>query len=188
MSNNPKCIQGPMGTFRNGYNDYLSNCVTNNEQVKAVRENLFSRAIDFKKELDDLKVSAEADIVEINGLIGSSGTVDNANKIAAYTKGLEEEAKRLKEQLAETEAKADALDQQFTDNKKNDGPPEAKPKVVVLQDYILAALALSYTFFSLIFLFLITKKANYSGTTFLLALALFVILGALIYSIVNYLA
>ncbi len=188
MSNNPKCVQGPMGTYRTGYNDYINNCVTNNDQVKAVRENLFSRAIDFKKELDDLKTGAEADIVEINGLIGSSGTVDNANKIATYTKGLEEEAKRLKEQLAEVEAKADALDQQFTDNKKNDGPPEERPKTVVLQDYVLAALALSYTFFALIFLFLITKKANYSGTTFLLASVLFIILGALIYSLVNYLA
>lgn len=177
-----------MGTLRTGYNDYIKSCVTNNEQVKAVRESLFTRAVNFKKEFENLKVGAEADIVEISGLIGSAGTVDNANKIAAYTAGLDEEAKKLREKIAEVEAKTDALDQQFTDNKKEAGELEARPKVVVLQDYILATLALSYTFFALIFLFLITKKANYSVTTFLLALSLFVILGALIFSLVNYLA
>jgi|LauGreDrversion4_2_1035121.scaffolds.fasta_scaffold283646_2 hypothetical protein len=188
MSNNTKCIQGPAGTLFNGYNDYINSCVKNNEQVKTVRESLFTRTIDFKKEFDTLKTAAQADITEITGLIGSAGTVDNANKIAAYTAGLDEEAKKLKEQLAEVEAKTEALEHQFTDDKKESDPPEAKPKIVVLQDYILAALALSYTFFALIFLFLITKKADYSVTTFLLALALFVILGALIYSLVHYLA
>ncbi len=188
MATNTKCIQGPAGTFFNGYNDYINSCVTNNGQLKEVRESLFTRTIDFKKEFDNLKTAAQADITEISGLIGSSGTVDNANKIAAYTAGLEEEAKKLRQQLAEVEAKTEALDQQFTDDKKEAGDPEAKPRVVVLQDYILAALALSYTFFALIFLFLITKKANYSVGTFLLTLSLFIILGALIFSLVSYLA
>lgn len=183
---NIQCAQKP-GSYWSGYNNYINTCV-NNPQVTQVRDNFFKGQINFESEFDNLRKTADSDIIEINNLMSSTGTVENANKIASYMKTMDAEERRLKEELAEAETKTEALNTQFVDQKMNEDGPKKKPYVIVLQDYILAALAISYLFFALIFTFLMTKKANYSFKTFILSLALFIVLGALIYSLIGYLA
>ena len=81
-------------------------------------------------------------------------------------------------------SKAEALNVTFNEYKQDNEEIQKKPKVIVLQDYILAAFALLFLLTAIIFIFYVTKKSGYSGKTFIMIVAFFALLGFFIASII----
>ncbi len=174
-----------VGQFSQGYNNYLDKCVPNNPIYKDKPFNYLNDTINFKKQFDDLKALAEAEVTEVEGLINSMSQNENMDK---YLAQLQEDEKKMKEEVQQTKEQVTAIDTEFAGKRGKNLESSGKPYLIVMQDYILAALAFSYLFFSLTSIMVLTKQANYSISTFMISLVFFVFLGLFIYSMVTSLA
>jgi hypothetical protein len=97
------------------------------------------------------------------------------------------EGERIKTEIQGRRTKADALNQQFVDDKLAAGNV-SKSKVMVLQDYILAGFAISYLFFAIVIVFYFTKYSEKPVRSFVTLTTLMVVVSAILYTWTSYLA
>lgn len=140
--------------------------------------------VDFAGEFANFKGLGDADIIDINNLIETSTSTTNFNSISDKLKS---EGGRIKSDIAERRKKVDALNQQFVDDKAGAGLI-TKPKVIVLQDYILAGFVISYLFFAVVVVYYFTKNSEKPFRSFLTLTTLMVIVSAILYTWTSYLA
>jgi lipopolysaccharide export LptBFGC system permease protein LptF len=160
--------------------EYVNACA-NSSAINNIRDNFIGQDVDFRSQFEDLKALSQSEITDIENLLGAMTNTNNANM---YLQKMSEEEKDLRKKMEEMKSKAEALNVTFNEHKQDNEEIKAKPRVIVLQDYVLAAFAIVFAVTSLVFIFYFTKKSGYSGKTFLLITALFVLLGFFITSII----
>ncbi len=189
MSQNAQCRRGTniatSGKLIQDNDNYLNTCVPQDPIYKDKPFNYLNNTINFKKQFEDLSALSAAEVNEIEGLINSMSQNENMDK---YLSQLEEDEKQMKVEVQQTKEQVAAIDTEFTGKKGKNLESSGKPYLIVMQDYILAALAFSYLFFSLTSIMVLTKQANYSISTFLISLVFFVFLGLFLYSMTTTLA
>lgn len=174
-----ECIPNT-GAAWNKNKEYINSCANTNA-INNIRNNFFGDNIDFKGQFEDLKALSQSEITEIEGLLGA---MTNTNNAAVYLQKMSEEEKELQKKLEEIRSKTEALNVSFSEKKQDDEEIKKTPRVIVLQDYVLASLAISYLVVSLIFIFYVTKISGYSIKTFILITAFFALLGFFIASLI----
>ncbi len=138
----------------------------------------------FAQSFDNAKSIALSEIGTIKRLLDNSHAIETIDK---SKKKLEEEIKEYSVKIAKHTTEREALDQQFVDERKT--PTKVKkPRVMVLQDYILAAFIISYILVALVGIAYVTSHGNSMIRSLLLSTAVFFVLGAIIYSAVLYIA
>ncbi len=160
--------------------EYINSCA-NTSAINNFRTNFFGENIDFRSQFEDLKALAQSEIKDIENLMGA---MTNTNNATMYLQKMGEEEKELRKKMEQMKSKAEAMNVSFNEYKQDNEEIKKKPRVIVLQDYVLAAFALVFLLTALIFIFYVTKKSGYSGKTFILVTALFALLGFFIASII----
>jgi hypothetical protein len=134
--------------------------------------------------ISSLKSIAQDNILSIENLINGSPDLTVLTKT-------EEQLAKNKEQMIKTKDKlernASAINQQFNDERGVQKVEKAS-KVMVLQDYILAAFTVSFAFFALVAIFYVVKQNEYSGKSMLIMTALMTVVAAILASWVLYMA
>jgi len=159
--------------------EYVNNCA-NTSTINNIRNNFIGQQVDFKSQFEDLKALSQSEIRDIENLLGD---MTNTNNASVYLQKMGEEEKEIQKKLDEMKSKAEALNVTFSEKKQDDESIKGKPRIIVLQDYVLAAFAIIFLVTSLIFIFYVTKKSGYSGKTFIMITAVFGLLGFFIASI-----
>ena len=95
--------------------------------------------------------------------------------------------KVLEDKVQSKQAQIDALNQQFVDERGDTGKVD-KPKVMVLQDWILAGFTVTYLFFVVVAILYVSSKSAYPGRAALAMIALMVVVSAVMYTWISYLA
>jgi hypothetical protein len=140
--------------------------------------------VDFAGEFANFKSLSDADMIDINNLISTSTSTANFNKIGDK---LKEEGTKIKTEIQNRRTKADAINQQFVDDKLAAGHV-SKSKVMVLQDYILAGFAIAFLFFAIVVVFYFTKYSEKPLRSFITLSTLMVVIAAILYTWTSYLA
>lgn len=158
-------------------------------QTLAVANRFFKReggkaTVDFTAEFANFKALSDADVIDIGNLINTSSSTANFNSIADKLKA---DGNRIKAEIAGRRLKAEAINQQFVEDKEIAGQV-SKSKVMILQDYVLAGFAISYLFFAVVVIFYFTKYSEKPMRTFLTLSTLMVIISAILYTWTSYLA
>lgn len=133
---------------------------------------------------DNLSTVAKADIENIRAMLNNSQAIDNIDSTKSK---LDAEIKEYDSQIAKHATEKDALDQQFIDERKTPSKIK-KPKVKILQDYILAAFVISYILAGFIGIVYFTSNAESWVSGLLLSTGIFIVFGGIIYSAVLYIA
>ncbi len=160
--------------------EYINTCA-NTSAINNIRNNFIGQQVDFRRQFEDLKALAQSEITDTENLMGAMTSTNNAS---SYLQKMAEEEKELRKKMDSMKSKAEALNVTFNEYKQDNEEIKKKPKVIVLQDYILAAFSLFYLLTSLIFIFYVTKKSGYSAKTFIMITAFFALLGFFIASII----
>ncbi len=140
--------------------------------------------VDFAGEFSNYTALSDADVLDITNLLDSSTSTANFNSIVDR---LEAEKRHLSGEMEGRRTKAEAINQQFVEEKDAAGKV-TKSKVIVLQDYILAGFAISYLFFAVVVVFYFTKNSEMPVRTFTIMGTLMVIVTAILYTWTSYLA
>ncbi len=140
--------------------------------------------VDFAGEFANFKSLSDADIIDINNLISTSTSTANFNSIADK---LRAEGAKIQAEVQNRRMKAEALNQQFVDDKLAAGHV-SKSKVMVLQDYILAGFAVAFLFFAVVVVFYFTKYSEKPLRSFITLSTLMVVIAAILYTWTSYLA
>lgn len=141
-------------------------------------------AVDYSAIFEDLRALTNSDQMDIEGLL--SGTAPGAALKTLETK-VDGEIASLEEKVKVKQAKVDALNQQFVDERSITGKVD-KPKVMVLQDWILAGFAIAYLFFAVVAVLYVSSKSVYPGRAAAAMITLMVVATAVMYTWISYLA
>ncbi len=176
---NADCLPNT-GAKWNKNQEYINSCA-NTSAINNIRNNFIGQQVDFRRQFEDLKALSQSEITDIESLLGAMTTTNNAS---SYLQKMAEEEKELRKKMDTMKSKAEALNVTFNEYKQDNEEIKKKPKVIVLQDYVLAAFALLFLLTAVIFIFYVTKKSGYSGKTFIMITAFFALLGFFIASII----
>ncbi len=141
-------------------------------------------AVDYNSIFENLRALTNSDLMDIQGLV--SGTAPGV-ALKTLEGKVDSEIATLEEKIRARQAKVDALNQQFVDERGITGKVD-KPKVMVLQDWILAGFAVAYLFFAVVAILYVSSKSVYPGRAALAMTALMVIVTAVLYTWISYLA
>ncbi len=175
---NADCLPTPGDKWTKNQ-EYINSCA-NSGAINNIRNNFIGEQVNYRKQFEDLKALAQSEITDTENLLGA---MTNANNASSYLQKMAEEEKELRKKMDNMKSKAEALNVTFNEHKQDNEEIKKKPKVIVLQDYILASFSLFYLITSVIFIFYLTKKSGYSGKTFIISLAFFALLGFFIASL-----
>lgn len=141
-------------------------------------------AVDYRTTFESMKALANSDVMDIEGLL--KGTAAPA-ALAAISAKVDAEIAAVEKKKMARQAAIDALNQQFVDERSTAGKVD-KPKVMVLQDWILVAFAVAYIFFGVVAIIYVSSKSEYPMRAGIAMAALMVVVTAVMYSWVSYLA
>jgi hypothetical protein len=140
--------------------------------------------VNFAGEFSNYAALSDADVLDITNLLDTSTSTANFNSIVDR---LQAEKRKLNSEMEGRRTKAEAINQQFVEEKGVAGSV-TKSKVMVLQDYILAGFAISYLFFAVVIVFYFTKQSEAPMRTLTVMGTLMVIVTAILYTWTSYLA
>ena len=160
--------------------EYVNTCA-NTSAINEIRNNFIGQQVDFKSQFEDLKALSQSEIRDIENLLGA---MTNTNNASVYLQKMGEEENEIRKKMDEMKSKAEALNVTFNEKKQDDETIKGKPRLIVLQDYILAAFAIIFLVTALIFIFYVTKQSGYSGKTFIMIFTAFALLGFFFASII----
>jgi hypothetical protein len=159
-------------------------------QTSAIADRFFKSiggapaTVDFVGEFANFKSLSDADVIDITNLIKTSTSTANFNSVADK---LKVEGDKIKTEIQSRRTKAEAINQQFVDDKLAAGPV-SKSKVMVLQDYILAGFTVAFLFFAVVVIFYFTKYSEKPLRSFVTLTTLMVVVAAILYTWTSYLA
>lgn len=152
--------------------------------LSTMRKYAQSQINQFKVLYENVSLATKAQLGQLRVLLNDT----NAQTVISQSlEKVEEDITDYETKIVKVRNERDALNQQFIDERKVPSKIK-KPKVKVLQDYILAAFIISYVVAAFVGIAYFTTKAESWISGLLLSSGMSIVFGAIIYSLILYLA